>query len=451
MRHPLIILCLFIIGVCGYVEAGVKDDIKKTIVRVKSGNKYATGFFYKNGRQIITTLHSIGNPNNIEVYISGQSTWCKVQLKKVSKRADLVLLELTQCESPHYISDQNLTNPALDTKVFTVGYNGTNDKFQDRDFTVGLLEGTRLKDLLPPSAEQEIKTLGFPSLDTEIVYLKGQLLHGFSGSPIVDFNGKLVGIADGGLQNGAAGISWCVTSKSLKTIDTSTDTFPKGSLNQVNTLFAAEEAYSSGISITNGTYTFQKVKTRTFAELNETGNYTDYPELGMYQVITTLENEGISYQQFKFDIYIEASTGATVVLPAGLKLQQQDGFFYAMTQDEQQSVLIGLFSTYNLQQTALEFENVIQAVTGIYTWQQDTRLSFMIPYYRPDNVIINRKAFFNYTPNRYLFEALAGKENTFFGVAIMLNDSFNTMTYEFYNDQQAAYWLLASQLTTFTN
>ncbi|MEC8683010.1 MAG: hypothetical protein VXX80_04950, partial [Bacteroidota bacterium] len=184
MRIILLLLSLCCLN--SIVFAGVKEEISKTIVRVKSGNKYSTGFFYGNGNQIIATLHSIGNPDQIEVFIPSEKSWCSVRLNRISKKSDLVLLNLSECTSPNYLKAENITTSAIDTKVFTVGYYGSNDKYQDRDFTVGLIEGKRLKDLLEPSAEQEIRSLGFPSLETEIVYLKGQLLHGFSGSPIVD-------------------------------------------------------------------------------------------------------------------------------------------------------------------------------------------------------------------------------------------------------------------------
>ena len=432
-------------------HSGIKEEVSKTIVRVKSGNKFSTGFFFESGKQIIATLHSIGNPNQIEVYLPSQKSWCNVQLSRISKKSDLVLLSLKNCESDHYLKTENIAKTTIDSKVFTVGYYGSNDKYQDRDFTVGLIEGKRLKDLLEASAEQEIRSLGFPSLDTEIVYLKGQLLHGFSGSPIVDLNGKIIGVADGGLENGAAGISWCITSSALKELIYATDTFPVNSLQKVNTLFAEEIAASDAKSISNEQFTFQLIKSRTFDELNATGNYTEYPEMGMYQVLQALDQEGIVYNNFSFDIYLEATTGATIALPKGMELKQEDGLFYATTYDNQIVILIALYETYDVQQMSLEFENMLQAATGVYSWQLDSRMSFLIPYYRPDNVVINRKAFFNYQPNRYLLEALAAKDYTFFGVAMIFKEAFDFNSYEFIDDNLAAQYILAQQLTTFTN
>ena len=449
MRIMLLLLSLCCLN--SVVFAGVKEEISKTIVRVKSGNKYSTGFFYGNGNQIIATLHSIGNPYQIEVFIPSEKSWCSVRLSRISKKSDLVLLNLSECTSANYLKTENITTSTIDTKVFTIGYYGSNDKYQDRDFTVGLIEGKRLKDLLEPSAEQEIRSLGFPSLDTEIVYLKGQLLHGFSGSPIVDYRGKLIGIADGGLENGAAGISWCITVSALNDLKTATDAFPRSSLKKVNTLFAEEISPSNAKTVSNGQFSFQLIKSRTFKELDATGNYTQYPEMGMYQIMQALDQEGIAYNNFSFDIYLEATTGATIALPKGMELKQENGLFYATTIDNQVVILIALYETYDVMQMSLEFENMLQAATGVYTWQLDSRMSFLVPYYRPDNVVINRKSFFNYQPNRYLIEALAAKEFTFFGVATVFKESFDFNTYEFTDQDLAAQFVLALQLTTFTN
>ncbi|MGB5943775.1 MAG: serine protease [Leeuwenhoekiella sp.] len=427
-----------------------KEEVKKTIVRIKSGNKYSTGFFYKKGDQVVTTLHSIADPNAIEIYIPQQGKWCNVKITNVSKSNDLVLLKTNGCMSPNYLSAMLPSRPAVDTKVFTIGYYGNNDKYQDRDFVTGLTEGTRLKDLLHASAKKEIASLGFPSLNTEIVYLKGQLLHGFSGSPIADAQGRLVGISNGGLENGAVGISWCILANALNTLENSQDAFPYGSIGRVKSLFSADAEELGSVSVGNGQFQFDLMRSRTFAQLNETADYAQYPELGLYQVIQALANEGIDYGAFKFDIYVEGYTGATLVIPSGLKLMQEDGIFYATSADGSISVVVTLSPTQNIQYSSLLFEQALQELSGIYTWEQDYRATYSQPFVREDGMIINRKAWYNYQPNSYVFEVVAGKWQTFLGVAAFLNNRFNFQTAEFDDQVTAAKYLLASQLTTFT-
>lgn len=450
MRFKSVVIVFWILTFPFVGYSSIKQEVAKTIVRVKSGNKYSTGFFWQNGTQIITTLHSIANPNNIEIYIPSISGWKTAQVKRTLKNGDLVLLETSAFTSPHFIAKYHPKNPAIDTKVFAVGYNAGNTKYQDRDFYIGLLEGNyQLKDLLPVSAKAEVQKLGFPSLNTPIAYLKGQLLHGFSGSPVVDFEGKLVGIADGGLENGAAGISWCISAHSINQLAASTESFPNLNYENVEVLFSAE-GYASNEIIDVGTYQVQKVKTRTFAQLDETGSYSTYPEMGLYQLLMAYELLGIDYNNFRYDIYLEHTTGATIVVPESLPLQGSNGELYARSADQRNAINIYMAETHNLNQTALQFEQALMDITGIYSWIFDPRYSFAEPLIRPDNVIINRKAYYNFNPNGYLFEVLAGKGNTFLGVFLIMDNSINPNTLMFYYPTEVAQFALAAHLTTFS-
>ena len=246
--------------------AGIKDDIAKTIVRLRSGNKYSTAFFWKDGQSLVATLHGIADQSDTEVYLPITGRWVKATPIRVLKGADLVMLKISRQTSEHFISNQYTERPSTDTRAFTVGYNGGNTTYQDRDFTVGLLQGNRLQDLLPAPVERQIRNLGFPSLQTEIVYLKGQLLHGFSGAPVVDFEGKLVGVADGGLENGASGVSWCISASLLSQLENSGEAFPAIDTRQVNILFATEELAQSTLhKLRAGDILFEELATQLSA------------------------------------------------------------------------------------------------------------------------------------------------------------------------------------------
>jgi hypothetical protein len=99
-------------------------------------------------------------------------------------------------------------------------------------------------------------------------------LHGFSGAPIVDFSGKLIGVADGGLENGAADISWCIHSIHIPLLETSTEPFPHINTSQINNLFAIEQYEDNqGIDnhVTLDRFKFKLTKTRSYSQLDFTG------------------------------------------------------------------------------------------------------------------------------------------------------------------------------------
>ena len=63
-KKPIIFAVLFLLCVQSF--ASIKDEVAKTIVRVRSGSKYSTGFFWKDGTTVLTTLHSLSSLANIE-------------------------------------------------------------------------------------------------------------------------------------------------------------------------------------------------------------------------------------------------------------------------------------------------------------------------------------------------------------------------------------------------
>ena len=446
MRTGKRIVFFLLLFICTSSFASIKETIAKTIVRVRSGTKYSTGFFWKDGSTILTTLHSLSSLNDIEVYIPKTQNWQVAKLKKVFKNGDLISLQISGYLSGDFISERYSAVPPIDTKVFTIGYNSGNVSYIDRDFQVGLLQGNTLDDLLPASSKQEIRNLGFPSLSTQIIYLKGNLLHGFSGAPIVDSQGKLVGIADGGLENGAAGISWCINSTHISTLEVSTESLPILNQSRINTLFAAEE-YQNKEEIKQdfielNHLKFKKIKTRTFSQLDLTGKYSSMDAQGLTQLLSSFSM--YNYSSFSYDVYLEESSGATIVLPAESELKIENGLIVSGT--EKIAFYLSVIKTSNVQQASLIFEGKIMPF--YYTnWRADPVWSYPYPYPEPNNSFIRRRGYYGNNNRNYIFEALAGNSKYFLGVATKRDNMLLTQ----YDLEEWAKYAIAIQLTTFTN
>lgn len=443
-KKPIIFAVLFLLCVQSF--ASIKDEVAKTIVRVRSGSKYSTGFFWKDGTTVLTTLHSLSSLANIEVYIPSIASWKPAKLKKVYKNGDLISLQVSEYTSVKYIIDRYFSKPSVDAKVFTLGYNSGSTSYIDRDFSVGLSQGSTLDDLLPASSKQEIKNLGFPSIHTEITYLKGNLLHGFSGAPIVDMQGKLIGIADGGLENGAAGISWCINATHIATLESSMESPPALNQSKINTLFASEDYESKedddNFYIKLDEFKFKKIKTRTFAQMDLTGKYSSVDALGLTQLLYNLSM--FNYPSFEYDIYLEETSGATIVIPSGDILEIEDGMIVSGT--EKVKYYLSLVRAMNVQESSLVYEGAIMPY--YYTnWMADPMWSYPYPYPGPNNSFVRRRAYFGNNNRNYLFEALAGNSRYFLGVAAK-RDNF-LMTQLDYSEW--AKYAIAIQLTSFTN
>ena len=66
----------------------------------------------------------------------------------------------------------------------------------------------RLTELLNPSARRELSERGSPSTGVLMLSLEGPFLPGHSGAPILDEDGAVIGIGNGGLKEGQAGHGW---------------------------------------------------------------------------------------------------------------------------------------------------------------------------------------------------------------------------------------------------
>jgi hypothetical protein len=74
---------------------------------------------------------------------------------------------------------------------------------------------TPLKDLVPADPLSVLKERRSPNHLINVLSLQGNLLPGHSGAPILDTENRVIGIANGGLKEGFAGISWAIPFKDI--------------------------------------------------------------------------------------------------------------------------------------------------------------------------------------------------------------------------------------------
>lgn len=427
-----------------YIPSKGKSKIEECIVRVRSGNKYSTGFFWKNGSTIIATLHSLSSKNDIKIQFPNHSDWIDVTLVKIHKSSDLVMLNLKSITTSKFLTENYVSKPPFQTPCYTVGYNLGGTNYISRNFIVGLSENNSLSSILPRKFHNDIQNWGLLSKETEVVYIDGQLLHGFSGAPIVDLKGTLIGIADGGLENGASGISWCISSKYLNVLENSKEEIVIPNQKTVNSLFAAEE--QDGIErfdffIYNG-FKFNKIKTRTFSDLNNTGKYSSIDSIGLVQLLNSFNL--CNYMSFKYDIYVEEKTGATIVVPTDIKLKVKRNKIYY--ESDIIKLTFSLVKSNNIQRSSILFEESIMPRLES-NWIKDTNWTYQKHYFGPNNTIVRRKAFFGNNNTSYLFEALTAKDVYFLGAAAHRDNSkISTVELDLW-----AKFAIAIQLITFSN
>jgi hypothetical protein len=180
-------------------------------------------------------------------------------------------------------------------------------------------------------------------------------------------------------------------------------------------VFSADFVDPDARTINCGTARLRKARTRTLAEAR-IGN--DSP-IGLQQLEAVL---GGAAPMLPFDVYEDAVSGATVALPAGANLVPLPAsscrapLLNGLIDLVVSVTAIPPFSNPDL--IASQFELFAATQPTMY-WMPDPAWSYTFPFYRPDGLVVRRKAFAHAVPNQlntpteYMFETLAARNGTF--------------------------------------
>lgn len=315
---------------------------KKSLVRVvvsindKESN-VCTGFVWKTPAQIVTSLHAMNPTGTIKVLYLNQA-WRKAKIKKVLQKADLVLLEILPGEEavPSGVVPLTSYNDQpirFGTDIFAMGYNSGAQGSSSRTLKKGYVDPETLDNLIPKSDKTALARIGFPALDLHILYLEGSLLPGYSGSPVFDPMGRLVGIGDGGLEKGASNVSWIIPAKYLAELESSASSSLPANFGELSQLFSAKSVVDAPVEdieefvnepsreyvpIDAGDFEFYLTKNRSLVEMVETSDDPD----NLQKFASELEgmNVSLNYENQRFDIYEDINHGVVLAVPEGKEL-----------------------------------------------------------------------------------------------------------------------------------
>lgn len=308
-------------------EQIAKSLVQLTITGGDKGKAAASGFIWKEKKYLVTSLHAMrkGDDVNVKVKWSGSPVSWKANVVKINKDADLALLEiepgdigLPDWEPMHEVHTEKLPYQAV---IHAFGYNSGAKNWSSRRLYKGAGQSDKLKDLIPSKDVAAIKKLGMPSAELDVLYLEGSLLPGFSGAPIVNEKGVLVGISDGGLENGASNVSWGIPAKNLEALMESEETELPDNMGHVDQVFSAEiDAPEDSKSIDFGEFHFEHTKTRTLSQMLSTA---DDPQ-AIQNEIESFREMGGNVETISFDVYEDLNYGVIICVPSGGKLVKED-------------------------------------------------------------------------------------------------------------------------------
>lgn len=397
----------------------IYDAIKPSIVHVKcvSDNRSGTGFLWPAPDRAVTALHVVAGCARIVVFDEALGTAYGATISKVHLKADLALLKISGTPAAHALNSSSLP-PPLTEQLSTLGYPlgvqfmiSTPLKFRYGPAT--------LRGVLPDSVANTLSG-GSPSLDIDVDNIDGHLLPGHSGAPIFDGNQKVVAIADGGLENGAAAISWGIPAKYLSELVVSTDPISAGpSQVAALALFSYEGNAKVTDEISCSGFTLSRLQSVSFAQIS--GSVDD--PTGLAQLVSYF---GVDPRGFTFDVYQHLQSGATFVLPSGEKMSSDpDGLCVVTLPSGMVQIKLQLAtfeSTVQAQTYSQVFEQEL-VDNQPQNWVVDPAWTTIMPYSRFDGLTVRRRAYLHvaYLPaqfqDKYMFETLALRNHVFIGSA----------------------------------
>ena len=296
------------------------DRVRSSIVRVDASDcagdsRSGTGFVWQTKDSVVTALHVVGGCKNVSVYFEAQKKTRSTSIQKIFKTADLALLHVSNHLDDTEPLETAPNAPSANQELTVLGFPLLIPHMNSTTLKVRF-GGNRLKEAIPPSVRAELAKVGSPSVDVEITNIEGHLLPGLSGAPILDDAGKVVAIADGGLENGTVSASWGMPYRYLTELSKSNETSTTAPANAH--LFAADNSIQPGGDVTCGGATFSKIRT---LDLSQIQHSTDDPA-GFAQLIkaSPVDTSGFSY-----DVYQDQQSGASFVTLAGKKVQEKNG------------------------------------------------------------------------------------------------------------------------------
>jgi S1-C subfamily serine protease len=327
-----LILAMLLIWATAARAAGPPDgatliQAAKSVVQVISsgcpgeeGERAGSGFVLGTGGLIVTDLHVIAGCASYQVKYPGIDE-LPATVAHVLMARDLALLKV---DHPPAVPGLQLaaTAPQVKEELDVIGFPLGLPAYDDAGLHVTLATQLTpaLRDGLDPQTLDELKLVGSPTLDTQVVRVDGNLLPGDSGAPLIDYHGKVAGVGDGGLERGTVGIGWATRPQYVDELLNSNEPPPSAASGVASVAFAATipSTGADDRTVKCGALSLIRRRGTRLAALIRTSD--DPVKLrALLQDLTGAPVEQFDDQHFA--IWTDPRSGAGIAVPRGLKIE----------------------------------------------------------------------------------------------------------------------------------
>lgn len=413
----------------------------------QNGSRVGSGFVWPDAGHITTALHVVADCQRLVVTYVEAGIQRPARVTRSLRRADLALL---QVENPPQVRVLDTGAQAQPQEPLAAIGLPLNIQTWQETYGHRSAQASRLGDILNPRARSEILALGAPDIGLEIFRLTAVVKPGSSGGPVINRDGVVVGVVDGGLDGGSSALNWAVPSRLLDELRRSEATGAAVSLGpRSEAVFAFETSTPAAtpggpapdplrahVSPVNqefqcGGRRYFNLATRTVEEvvgtLTTLGNdgVLDDPAgfLAMAEAFSTI----LPFQEvlaLRYDLLVDLDTGATIAIPWGTQLTDLGQACVASAIESNISLLFHSLrfdpGFTNAQLVSQQFDIMAGQAYGFAACEPDFAFLEPVPHYRFDGLIARRQGAYcqQYgSPElSYGIVGYLGRDNSFAGV-----------------------------------
>jgi len=293
----------------------------ESVVRIKvqhaNGSSVGSGFVWSDPKFVVTALHVVAGARKITIYSENEKKSSSAKIHTALLEPDLALLKLDRDIGLVPLQTAE-GNPNSTDAHFIWGYpHDVSEMTRHKIEMVGGLSSSPNLASIFKNQKQLKNTIGdqgYPSLDAKIFRIT-KIQPGHSGAPIFDKSGYVIGIGDGGLRDGLAGLNWAIpASIYLPDLKNSSDPIPGQSSAQAS-LFNVPIDEKPIVFSETSDHILRRVWRAPLVKIIESmeqkrlqKEYTDLDAL-------TKDETGRSLAEAIVDVYEDEETGATFAVP----------------------------------------------------------------------------------------------------------------------------------------
>jgi len=213
---------LFLMVIPQTTQAAQSADLEPRVFSITApdnvlGNRvyYLTGFLYEVDGELglVTALHGIARGSTYSAENATHNVLNGLTLAKVDVPNDAAFLLLNGAPLPReYGAFTKGQFPSSGQHLRVIGYpqHVPSQRYHPLDVASDRAHSP-LGDQIPHLDQYtRFSARNSPDLKSEVIWVTGRLQAGYSGAPVVDLRGNVVGIGNGGLQGGTVDINWII-------------------------------------------------------------------------------------------------------------------------------------------------------------------------------------------------------------------------------------------------